>query len=553
MSENTATSDQVELSLNYSPIDNKGKTAISVTHNGNAIACDELRLTNAKQRRLFAEQVVKKAPGISVEKVEAQLTQLAGELIEKADRASSNSTNDLPEIDATEIVRPERIIQPQLSAIALPCTVLSNDDLLVQHRWYIQWSDGRRELRPVTKRLDLPDGESLWIHPEPDAGSVSEPLQWSKQSRDDWLAGKAAPDPGETFKQICGQLGRFVYFPEEEAVGNTVTLALWIFHTYFYHAWPAVPYLSINGTVESGKTQVIDVLGRLVFRPLSTSNATAPVVFRTLHAKGGTLLLDEAEQLGNRKDPNAEQLLTTLLAGYRKGGKATRLEPLADGGYRPVEFSVFGPKALAGIKGLPTELASRCIPVRTFRAPTDASQLEAHFDENPDSWQDLRNQLHELALEYGTAALAWARRTDVVPGGIRGRSRQLWQPLLALAAWIESHGFEGLLQIAQQHALRMVEANRDEHFDERDLILLQALAEAWRCSEKPTPTDILAKAKQRAPELFDRWTARAVSAHLKHYGFQTKKSNGKKIYSGLAQKDFSKVQLSYHIDLGFSE
>jgi hypothetical protein len=42
--------------------------------------------------------------------------------------------------------------------------------------------------------------------------------------------------------------------------------------TYVYAAWDAVPYLFVTGPAGSGKTRVFELLGRLVNRPMMSSN-----------------------------------------------------------------------------------------------------------------------------------------------------------------------------------------------------------------------------------------------------------------------------------------
>src|SRR5262249_54968370 len=149
--------------------------------------------------------------------------------------------------------------------------------------------------------------------------------------------------------------------PDDTAAGTTATLALWSILTYCYQAWSAVPYLYVGGPAESGKSTLFGILNHLVNRPLGSSNLTAPALFRRRHERGGTLLFDEAERL-KQATPDVQDLLSMLLAGYKRGGQATRLEAVGDN-FRTVAFDVYGPKALACIAGLPPTLASRCITV----------------------------------------------------------------------------------------------------------------------------------------------------------------------------------------------
>ena len=65
-----------------------------------------------------------------------------------------------------------------------------------------------------------------------------------------------------------------------------------------------------------------------------------------------------------------------LLAGYKKGGRAIRLEKVGDG-FQTVSFEVFGPKCLACINGLPPALASRSIVVPMFRAEARLAETQA--------------------------------------------------------------------------------------------------------------------------------------------------------------------------------
>ena len=152
----------------------------------------------------------------------------------------------------------------------------------------------------------------------------------------------------------------FIDLPQEHAPGISATLTLWVVLTYCYLAWDAVPYLYVGGPLGSGKSRVFEILARLVFRPLGSSSMSGPALFRTLHSQGGTLLLDEAERLKQTQDPGTGEIVAMLLAGYKRGGQATRLEPVGET-FKMVNFDVYGPKAMACIAALPPALASRAI------------------------------------------------------------------------------------------------------------------------------------------------------------------------------------------------
>ena len=134
-----------------------------------------------------------------------------------------------------------------------------------------------------------------------------------------------------------------------------------------------------------------------------------------------------------------------------------------------------------------------------------------------------------------------------------GRDYELWQPLLALASWIESHGARGLLKLLQEHALATIDAGRDDATPDADETLLRILADEIRVGMVPTPGDILAKAQEADAAGFKTWKARGVSEHLKRYGAATHKSCGRKVYSRVTLDSLRAIQESYGIDLGFDE
>src|SRR5690606_28647093 len=121
-------------------------------------------------------------------------------------------------------------------------------------------------------------------------------------------------------------------------------------------------------------------------------------------------------------------------------------------------------------------------------------------------WQSLRDELHALALEHGPTWLELPGRIDVCPA-MSGRDYELWQPLLSLAAWIESHGAGGLLSLMQKHAVATIDDNRDDATPDHDETLLRLLVDAIRQSEAPTAAELLAAAQRDDARTFDKWTA----------------------------------------------
>jgi hypothetical protein len=547
--------ERTDLSFECNPTGRNGLVTLTAKLGDTVLAVENLNLMKPKARAKFIATVCDGRPGIDANMLDAELLKIAANLASrpKGKGGELMDSATLSELDTSRIVRPERFIVSEVSGLAVPSTIKQGEGISGRWRLYLRWNDGRREQRSLGSKIDLPGADPLWIYPEPCEPIINVKPGWSQEARMRWLDREPAPNPAEVFKELCGRIAYFLDLPKWEAPGVTATLACWVFLTYCYQAWPAVPYLYIGGPLGSGKSRVFEILNRLIFRPLTSSNTTAAALFRTLHTRGGTLLLDEAERLRDMKDPAVGEILSMLLAGYKQGGTATRLEPLGDNSFRTVAFEVFGPKALACIAPLPPALASRCIPVMMFRAAPGSDKPKRRIDEDPLNWQRLRDDLHVLAMEYGAAFLEMSARTDVCPTGIDGRNWELWHPLLAIAAWIEDHGASGLLKLLQDHALATIDAGWDEQTPDSDEILLRFLAEAVNLGERPEPGELLKKAQEAEPSAFKNWSPRAVTAHLKRYGIPTpKKSMGRRVFRDVTLEHLLRIQKNYGIDLDLS-
>ena len=452
------------------------------------------------------------------------------------------------EIDSANIVRPELIITDELVAIAIPSMVESGGRPRGEFNLFSQQADGNRHRRKLTGRLLLPDKRKLWIYPQPSEPTPNSKAGWSKESRLRWEQGEPPPDPADLFAELCKQFATFIEVPPDDGPGTIGTLVCWTVLSYVYPAWPAVPYLFVGGPLGSGKSRVFEILTRLVFRPLGTSNLTAASLFRTLHDRGGTLLLDEAERLKQTSQPDVGELLSALLAGYKKGGQATRLEPVKNG-FKTVAFDVFGPKAMACIAGLPPALASRAIPVTMFRAGPDSDKPRRRIDEHPGRWQKLRDDLHRIVLGYGSTWLDLASDTDACPR-MGGRDFELWQPLLAIAKWFEGHGCEGLHPLMVKHAKSVITSAQTEAMPEADATLLGILAEALRDGRRLTPAEILEEAMKDEQVLFRNWSPRGVTARLKLYGIPSpRKVMSRREFRDVTWEMVARIQEHYGLEL----
>jgi hypothetical protein len=447
------------------------------------------------------------------------------------------------EVDASAVTRPERFIGLQANAFAIPSLHQTKDGLKPAWHWYLETAGGQRCRRPLESKLQV-EGEEYYVNPAPPE-STTDPPAWSKTSRVAWLRGQPEPNPRGLFENVFAGFANYLEV-DSNAEGLLATLALWVMTGYFYHGLNAVPYLNLCGPAGSGKTRVLELLRALTFKPILSSNLTAPSLFRSLHANGGVLLLDEGERLAD-KTPDAAEIRSCLLAGYRAGGRVTRLEPVGKT-FKAVEFSCFGPKALAAIASLPPALRSRCIAISMFRAPAGSLKVRKRIDDERERFANTRDDLYRAALAYSHQWLAAIHGTSQRMPSMSGRDVELWLPIVGLANWFDARGCEGLGGLLEQYALAAVEASSDEVAPDADLVLLATLAAAVRCGELVTPADLLARVREREPSLFTCWTSRGVANRLRSYSLVTVKSNGRRVYRATVD-DLARIGERYKLDL----
>jgi hypothetical protein len=224
-----------------------GRFAITARLNGESLT-DRLLITSAKSRGAFVKCVCEHWPSIAPLDVGTLLEKLAREHVEA--RAARPDTAADGELDAATVFRPEQFFTPDVSGMAIP--VIGEHDGRPVGRWVLllQRADGHRERRDLTGRLSLPDDKTLWLAPTPAEPS---PMQarslcgWSAAGRRAWLDGTAAPNPVDVFRRACEQVATYLDLgPPDAAAGTTATLALWVFVTYLYSVFDAVPYLYIG-------------------------------------------------------------------------------------------------------------------------------------------------------------------------------------------------------------------------------------------------------------------------------------------------------------------
>jgi putative DNA primase/helicase len=200
------------------------------------------------------------------------------------------------------------------------------------------------------------------------------------------------------------------------------TCALFVVHSYLLDHSHITPRLAIRSPVKRcGKTTLIDVLARLVWRPLETASATASGVFRTIAAYRPTLLIDEAAFLRDNDD-----LRRVLHSGHRVGGAA--LLTVGED-HEPRHFATYAAVVIALIGNLNDELADRSVSIDLKRRLAGEEVTPFRLDRT-DHLDALARQTARWAQDHGQRV---GTTDPQMPAGLFNRDADNWRPLLAIA------------------------------------------------------------------------------------------------------------------------
>lgn len=201
------------------------------------------------------------------------------------------------------------------------------------------------------------------------------------------------------------------------------TAALWALHTHLLDCFSMSPRLAITSPEKGcGKTTALDVMSRLVSRPLPTANASAAAIFRVVELLRPTLLIDEADTFLREND----ELRGILNSGHRHGGSVIRT---VGEDFEPRSFSTYSACAIALIGRLPATLADRSVPIELRRRRADEPIEAFRFDRTGNL-----DQLASKAARWAADNADRIRSMDpAMPPGVFNRTADNWRPLLAIA------------------------------------------------------------------------------------------------------------------------
>ncbi len=207
--------------------------------------------------------------------------------------------------------------------------------------------------------------------------------------------------------------------------------ALWAIFTHAFDAFEFSPRLVIRSAEKrSGKTRVVEVMDRIVRRPLFISGITAAALLRVIEQHAPAMLLDEIDTLMNGDAEMREALRGLINSGFaRAGARFVKNVPVPGGGHEPQAFSTWCPMLLAGIGKLPDTVADRSIFIEMKRKRPDEKVMPLRAGDGLELWD-----LGRKAARWAADNLDALRRARPgMPAQLNDRAADAWSPLLAIA------------------------------------------------------------------------------------------------------------------------
>ena len=473
-----------------------------------AILFDANAATNPtvrQARRQLAEELVSRGARVRIGTVPAE----PGVNGPDDFRAAHDDTALLALLDDAVPVQPSTVdeLLEDCGAMALPspCDASHAEPVIRSVRNALRGADALRQsavrskLVAVLKEHGINDAARLVdaaLGPAPESASTKPALVQDTQP---W------PEPVDGARVIDAVLDivrRYVVMPRLAAAA-----ALWILHTYLMDAWQNSPILAaVSPTRRCGKTVLLTVSGKLVYRPLSVANVTTATLFRLIEKEHPTLLLDEADCW---LDDDKSDLRGAVNCGHTK---SSAVFPRCEGDNHEVKlFSVWAAKLLAMIGKPPPTIRDRSIVI-TMQRMTKTERLKPLRTRTLDlETQPIRQQLKRWADDH------LAELTDaepLVPDVLNDRAADSWRPLLAIAdalggAWP---------QVARQAATDLSGQLDDAEDDTLPIQLLTDVRQVFLDAVDPPhleTTPLLERLKQMAERPWGEWGkhGKGITAH----------------------------------------
>ena len=330
--------------------------------------------------------------------------------------------------------------------------------------------------------------------------------RWDVADLNDFVANGEVHSFGETVDLIRNVIAYYcdLQYREESAL-----IAYWIMGTYFHPLFPTFPRLYLHGERGTAKSKVLSLIAAMAFNGLLRLNPTPATLFRLIHPVRPTLCLDEIETLAGH---DKAELLSIVNSGYKRGAAVDRCMGEKHDLHT---YQVYSPVTLAGIAGLNSVTEDRAITIVTVRG-RDRDKVNREVISEDPVFQQIRNGCYRLVLSV-FGLIEQTRQEFTLPDWLVGRHRELYGPVLSVAALADRDGGLGLTSDLSAIAEHELPHRSGRSFESEAVLTLlrEQLAKQDPYQARPGEVALLLEGK-----LGHRVTAEKAGHMLRRLGFE---------------------------------
>lgn len=266
----------------------------------------------------------------------------------------------------------------------------------------------------------------------------SDECSLTQESVYQYIDGKIPKDelnPRKLVDLLVGYYRRF-YYSTDDSVYKI--LALYTMLTYYYELFDSIPYLYINGQKGSGKSVIGSAMHLFCFNAKMATDISDASLFRMTSLEGGTLILDEMEQLTSRKKGSESTMGIVLKGGYKRASNVYRAD--VDTALKTNRYDSYGPKVIINIFGLDDVIKDRCIQINTFRYKITKETRR----EDPKSYLNRLGNVRKITSRLCLSALEHFQEVNKVKqecffetNDDRARLSEILTPILVIARFVD--------------------------------------------------------------------------------------------------------------------
>lgn len=352
-------------------------------------------------------------------------------------------------------------------------------------------------------------------------------------------------------------LGRFINPANPEDLDK---VTLWVATALFPNEVWYSPRLLIQASGPgSGKSTLLSHIEKLLGQRAWTlsQNTSSSVIMRRVSSRKPVVLIDEANLwVKNNNDVKA------MLNMYERDRSIHVVNmPDGNGGWTPTELDLYTPVAMTGNGSfLDPDTRQRCIDV-TLKSDIGAVE-ETAWEVHTDEIMPLHKELIRWA-DSVRSSVGGKQNIPVMPEGVRGRSRQIWESLVRVATQASPYWDQKARDFAVEHAelaaQRLADA-KEEEGSQPHMRVIHHIREVWPINAEYLPTaGLIVKLKSVHPydwgpsqQFRDGLTSRALWAMLERHGVKRSANrlpdeNGNRVRC-IALKDLTPAFESVGID-----